>query len=99
MLPRILATGQISRPRFSPPFCPNLRVWVIASILHCALHLSLECEKGCPLMISFEWLPMWGGRVPLLFKYKGTIHPPRHFFSVKYLFNFKGGLEISQSQP
>lgn len=71
---------------------PALLIWVIASILHLGLHVwpaSKLCRKGYPLMISFEWLSIWGGRGPLLFRNKGTIHPPRPFFSIKYLLNFK----------
>lgn len=98
---RIWAISQTAKPRFSPLFYPN-RIDLgncINSTLHFASvpRVLAVQKKGCPLMISFEWLSMWGGRGPLLFKYKGTIHPPRPFFSVKYLLNFKGGLGISQS--
>lgn len=89
------------KPRFCPPFFSGPPYLVIASILHLGLHVWLASKlrrKRCPLMISSEWLSIWGGRGPLLFRNKGAIHPPSPFFSIKYLLNFKRRLGVSQSR-
>lgn len=57
---QILAINRIAKPRFCPPFyaSPSCLGNCINPILGLCLYpQSHSCaKKGCPLMISFEWL-------------------------------------------